>query len=315
MLTVSDRTKRVRAFAHELGFENIGFAKATHLSEEAVLLEKWLASGMHGTMSWMENHFDLRVDPRKLVPNAKTVISVSLQYVDKSIHHNEGDLRISSYALGDDYHEVIRNKLRSLFRHIQDLDGDVDGRVFTDSAPVMDKAWAVRSGLGWLGKNGNILNKKLGSWFFLGEIILDVEFDYDKPTTTHCGSCTRCIDACPTQAIVAPMVLDSRKCISYLTIELKEHIPQDLQKQMGEWMYGCDICQDVCPWNSKAPSYREERFKPRKEVIEMSREAWKNLDIDTYNKLFKNSAVKRTKYPGLVRNITIAVENTRKTND
>jgi epoxyqueuosine reductase len=224
-------------------------------------------------------------------------------------------MRISSYALGDDYHEVIRNKLRSLFRHIQDLDGDVDGRVFTDSAPVMDKAWAVRSGLGWLGKNGNILNKKLGSWFFLGEIILDVEFDYDKPTTTHCGSCTRCIDACPTQAIVAPMVLDSRKCISYLTIELKEHIPQDLQKQLGEWMYGCDICQDVCPWNSKAPSYREERFKPRKEVIEMSREAWKNLDIDTYNKLFKNSAVKRTKYPGLVRNISIAVENTTKTFD
>ncbi len=312
MLSVSDRTNHVRAFAHELGFENIGFAKATHLSDEAVLLEKWLASGMHGTMSWMENHFDLRVDPRKLVPNAKTVISLSLQYIDKSIHHTDGDLRISSYALGDDYHDVIRDKLRSLLHYIQELEGDVDGRVFTDSAPVMEKAWAVRSGLGWMGKNGNVLNKKLGSWFFLGEIILDVEFDYDKPTTTHCGSCTRCIDACPTQAIVAPMVLDSRKCISYLTIELKDQIPQDLQKQMGEWMYGCDICQDVCPWNSKAPSYKEERFKPRKEVIEMSREAWKNLDIDTYNKLFKNSAVKRTKYPGLVRNITIAIENTRK---
>lgn len=309
MLSVSERTYLVRTFAKELGFENIGFAKAQHLSEEAILLEKWLSNGMHGTMSWMENHFELRVDPRKLVPNAKTVISVSLQYIDKSISHSDENLRISSYALGDDYHDVIRNKLKSLFKYIQSLEGDIDGRVFTDSAPVMDKAWAVRSGLGWMGKNGNILNKKLGSWFFLGEIILDLEFDYDQATTHHCGSCTRCIDACPTQAILEPMVIDSRKCISYITIELKESIPQELSKHMGNWMYGCDVCQDVCPWNSKAPSFQEEHFKPRKELLEMSREAWKSLDYETYQKLFKKSAVKRTKYTGLVRNISIAVEN------
>jgi epoxyqueuosine reductase len=309
MVSVSERTNLVRNYAHKLGFENVGFAKAQHLSTEATFLEKWLSSGMHGTMSWMENHFDLRVDPRKLVPNAKTVICVSLQYYEKDIIQTENTPQISKYALGDDYHDVVRERLRVLFNYIKELCGNVDGRVFTDSAPVMDKAWAARSGLGWLGKNGNILNKSLGSWFFLGEIILDLEFEYDKPTTDHCGSCTKCIEACPTQAIIEPMVVDARKCISYLTIEYKDAISDDQSKQMGNWMYGCDICQDVCPWNSKAPSTREDRFKPRKEILEMTMETWKKIDLETYRKLFKNSAVKRTKYPGLVRNISIAIQN------
>jgi len=309
MVSIRDRTTLVREHALSLGFGSIGFSKAEHLSDEAHLLDKWLSKGMHGTMSWMENHFDMRVDPRKLVPNAKTVISVSLQYYDKSIQQTDDSPRISAYALGDDYHDVVRERLRALFNYIKDLHGDIEGRVFTDSAPVMDKAWAARSGLGWMGKNGNILNKRLGSWFFLGEIILDLEFEYDKATSDHCGTCTRCIDACPTQAITEPMVIDARKCISYLTIELKESIPQDLSVKMGNWMYGCDVCQDVCPWNSKAPSTLEERFKPRKEILEMTRESWKNFDPETYQKLFKKSAVKRAKYSGLVRNIEIAIDN------
>jgi epoxyqueuosine reductase len=211
--------------------------------------------------------------------------------------------------MGDDYHDVLRSKLRTLYEYIRELIGDVNGRIFTDSAPVMDKAWAARSGLGWMAKNGNLLNRTLGSWFFIGEIILDIDFEPDRPTTDHCGSCTRCIDACPTQAIVMPQVIDARKCISYLTIELKDSIPESFHKGIGEWMYGCDVCQEVCPWNRKAPLSREPAFEPRKDILEMTAEGWRYLDVETFRRLFKGSAVKRTKYAGLVRNISISTKN------
>jgi epoxyqueuosine reductase len=305
----ADLKRLVKIKALELGFEQVGFAKAQALTDEANNLEKWLNGGMHGTMAWMEGHFDKRIDPTKLVEGAKTVISATLQYHPGTTERPENTPRISTYALGDDYHDVLRGKLKALYDYIHDLVGDINGRVFTDSAPVMDKAWAARSGMGWLGKNGNLLNRKLGSWFFIGEIILDVDFEPDSPTTDHCGSCTRCIDACPTNAIVLPQVIDARKCISYLTIEYRDAIPESYHKGIGEWMYGCDICQDVCPWNRKAPTSKEQAFKPRKEILEMTAEGWRQLDVETFKRLFKGSAVKRTKYAGLVRNISIAVSN------
>jgi len=310
MYDKADLKRLVKDKALELGFEQVGFAKAQALSNEAHNLEKWLNGGMHGTMSWMEGHFDKRIDPTKLVDGAKTVISVTLQYYPGKLEFPKETPRISTYALGDDYHDVVRNKLKALYDYIRLLVGDINGRVFTDSAPVMDKAWAARSGLGWLAKNGNLLNRKLGSWFFIGEIILDVDFDPDSPTTDHCGSCTKCIDACPTDAIVMPQVIDARKCISYLTIEFRGSIPESYHKGIGEWMYGCDICQDVCPWNRKAPTTNEPDFKPRKDIMEMTAEGWRQLDTETFKRLFKGSAVKRTKYAGLVRNISISVQNT-----
>jgi epoxyqueuosine reductase len=305
----ADLKRHVQAKALQLGFEQIGFAKAQALDSEAHNLEKWLNGGMHGTMAWMEGHFDKRIDPTKLVDGAKTVLSVTLQYNPGQLAYAEDTPRISTYALGDDYHDVLRKKLKTLYEYIKDQVGEINGRVFTDSAPVMDKAWAARSGLGWMGKNGNLLNRNLGSWFFIGEIILDVEFEPDSPTTDHCGSCTRCIDACPTQAIVMPQVIDARKCISYLTIEFRDAIPENYHKGIGEWMYGCDVCQDVCPWNRKAPTSNEPAFKPRKDIMEMSAEGWRKIDSDTFKTLFKGSAVKRTKYAGLVRNISIATNN------
>ncbi len=305
----ADLKRLVIEKSRDLGFEQVGFAKAQALTVEAKNLERWLNGGMHGTMAWMEGHFDKRIDPTKLVEGAKTVISVTLQYHPGQLVWPENTPRISTYALGDDYHDVVRAKLTALYDFIREQVGDINGRVFTDSAPVMDKAWAARSGLGWLAKNGNLLNRALGSWFFIGEIILDVDFEPDPPTTDHCGSCTRCIDACPTQAIVMPQVIDARKCISYLTIEYRESIPEEYHKGIGEWMYGCDVCQDVCPWNRKAPMSNEPAFEPRKEILEMTAEGWRKLDVDTFKKLFKGSAVKRTKYSGLVRNISLADKN------
>jgi len=309
MYDKAELKRLVRDKATFLGFEQIGFAKAQALDEEARHLEVWLNGGMHGTMAWLEGHFDKRIDPTKLVDGAKTVISVTLQYHPGPLDTSDKVPRISTYALGDDYHDVLRSKLKVLYEFIRELVGDVNGRVFTDSAPVMDKAWAARSGLGWMGKNGNLLNRMLGSWFFIGEIILDIAFEPDRPTTDHCGSCTRCIDACPTQAIVMPQVIDARKCISYLTIEFRDSIPESFHKGIGEWMYGCDVCQDVCPWNRKAPLSREAAFEPRKDILEMTAEGWRHLDVEMFKRLFKSSAVKRTKYAGLIRNISIATKN------
>jgi len=303
-----DLTASVKQKALALGFDQIGFSKVVTLSHEAKHLESWLTKGYHGTMNWMEDHFDKRINPEQLVEHAKTVISLTIQYHQPD-QPTASPLKIASYALGDDYHVVVRDKLHTLFSHIKTLTGDIEGRVFCDSAPVMDKVWAASSGLGWIGKNGNLLNKSLGSWFFIGEIILDLEFEYDAPTTDHCGSCTRCIDACPTSAIVAPEVVDATKCISYLTIEYRDQLPADYKQQMGSWIFGCDICQEVCPWNRKAPLTQEAALMPRKEMMEMTMEGWKTLDPETYRKLFKNSAIKRTKYPGIVRNIQNALEN------
>lgn len=301
-------TESVKRKAVSLGFEQIGFSKVQPLTKQAKHLETWLNKGYHGTMKWMEEHFDKRIDPSLLVEDAKSVISLTLQY-HQADPSPASPLKIAAYALGDDYHVVVRDKLHELFNYIKTLVGEIHGRVFCDSAPVMDKVWAATSGLGWIGKNGNLLNKHLGSWFFIGEIILDLEFEYDAPTTDHCGSCTRCMDACPTAAIVAPEVIDATKCISYLTIEYRDQLPSEYKDQMGSWIFGCDICQEVCPWNRKAPLTQEAALMPRKEMMEMTMEGWKTLDPETYRKLFKNSAIKRTKYPGIVRNIQNALEN------
>lgn len=312
MTNTEQHTEQVRQEAYRLGFEACGFARARRLDDEARRLEEWLTQGKHGTMQWMENHFEKRVDPTKLVPGSKSVVSVLCSYNQdfETIQlRDNGKPKISKYALGEDYHDVLKEKLYTLFHFTEELYGGLEGRIFVDSAPVLDKAWAVQSGNGWIGKNSNILNKNLGSWFFIGEMVVDVEFTYDHPTTDHCGTCTRCIDACPTNAIYEPYKVDSNKCISYLTIELREQIPDEYNDAIGDWIYGCDICQDVCPWNNSAQKGSEERLFARKELLDKDLGFWEELDTETYRDLFKNSAVKRAKYEGLKRNIAIVSEN------
>ncbi len=289
--------------ANELGFFYCGFAKADHLDEEAPRLEKWLKSEMHGKMQYMENHFDKRLDPRLLVPGAKTVISLLLNYFPKETQTNDS-YKISKYAYGKDYHLVIKEKLFALFDTIRDEIGDVNGRVFVDSAPVMDKAWAKRSGLGWMGKNANLIHPKTGSFFFIAEIILDLELEPDGPMKDYCGTCTRCIDACPTEAIVQPYLVDGSKCISYLTIELKDQlIPGAFKNEMDNWIFGCDVCQDVCPWNRFSKPHAIPEFDPHRSLMSLTKNDWEELTEELFQELFRNSAVKRTKYPGLKRNI------------
>lgn len=288
--------------AKRLGFDACGVSKAEFLEEEAPRLEKWLLNQMNGKMTYMENHFDKRLDPRLLVPDAKSVISLSLNYYPSQIQNKEAP-KISKYAYGEDYHFVIKDKLKALLNFIQDEIGQVNGRVFVDSAPVMDKAWAAKSGIGWLAKNSNLINKKRGSFFFIAELILDLDLEPDAPTLDHCGTCTRCIDACPTQAIVQPYVVDGSKCISYLTIELKESIPNEFKGKMDDWMFGCDVCQDVCPWNKFSLTHVEERFHPNAQLLSMNKKDWQELTHEVFSKVFKKSAVKRTKFEGLKRNI------------
>ncbi len=315
MTYTSQLTESIRQFAYQAGFEACGFARARRLEDEERQLEEWLAKGMHGEMKWMENHFDKRVDPTILVPGAKTVVSVLCSYNQPDLFKkqaaNEDNPRISNYALGDDYHKVMKEKLFQLFEFTREQAGNVEGRVFVDSAPVLDKAWAVQAGLGWMGKNTNILNKQLGSWFFIGEMIIDLELEFDEVTTDHCGTCTRCIDACPTDAIYEPYKVDGSKCISYFTIELRKEIPEEYHRQMGNWIYGCDICQDVCPWNRKAKPGSEERLMARPELVDKDIDYWEELDLQEYRRLFKKSAVKRAKFDGIKRNIRIAVSNVR----
>lgn len=307
-MTDSERTYKVREKALELGFEAVGFSRAVKLDQEARRLEDWLNKGHHGTMSWMENHFDKRIDPRELVPGAKTVVSVICNYynreADERQQQDPENPKIAKYALGEDYHFVLKDKLFKLFEFTSQLNGGLEGRVFVDSAPVMDKAWATRSGLGWLGKNTNVLRKGMGSWFFIGEMIVDATFIYDGPAADHCGSCTRCIDACPTDALYEPYKLDAAKCISYLTIELRDAIPEQFRENMENWMFGCDICQDVCPWNRKAPDTQIDRLKPSGELTGRSHAFWEELNLELYRELFRRSAVKRTKFEGLKRNIS-----------
>ncbi len=292
----------IKAKAKDLGFTACGISKAEFLEEEASRLEVWLKKGMHGTMQWMENHFDKRLDPTLLVPGAKSVISFTLNYFPEEQQDSTAP-KISKYAYGEDYHFVIKDKLKELVHWMQDKIGEVNGRAFVDSAPVLDRAWAARSGLGWIGKHSLLLTKKEGSFFFIGELIVDLELEPDGPVTDHCGSCTACIDACPTEAITEPYVVDSNKCISYLTIELRDQIPMDYKGQMEDWAFGCDICQDVCPWNRFSKPHNEPRFKPKDQLLEMNRDEWMEISREVFTEVFRKSAVKRTKYEGLLRNL------------
>ncbi|WP_262733247.1 tRNA epoxyqueuosine(34) reductase QueG [Gaetbulibacter sp. NE] len=298
----SKYTKLIKEESKRLGFLSCGISKAEFLEEEASRLEKWLNANMHGEMRYMENHFDKRLDPTKLVDGSKSVVSLLLNYFPSQTQNTES-YKLSKYAYGTDYHFVIKDKLKQLLQFIQDEIGEVSGRAFVDSAPVLDKAWAAKSGLGWIGKHSNLLTQKVGSFYFIAELIIDLELDYDTPTTDHCGSCTACIDACPTEAIVKPYVVDGSKCISYLTIELKDNIPSDFKNKTDDWMFGCDVCQDVCPWNRFSKPHNEPLFNPHPELLEMTKKDWDEITEDTFKKVFKKSAVKRTKYSGLTRNI------------
>lgn len=301
----SEISSYIKSEAKKLGFLNCGISKARFLEEEAPRLEKWLKEGKHASMSYMENHFDKRLDPRKLVENAKSVISLSLNYFPSSIQ-TDSDYLISKYAYGEDYHTVIKRKLKLLFESIQQKVGDLHGRAFVDSAPVLDKVWAKEAGLGWIGKHTNLLSKKQGSFFFLAELIIDIVCEYDTPMKTdHCGTCTKCIDYCPTQAIVAPYIVDANKCISYLTIELKEEFPPEMNEKYGNWIFGCDVCQDVCPWNRFSIPTQEKSFEPNKDWFYFSKQEWNELTSESFEILFKNSPIKRTKFEGLKRNIRV----------
>lgn len=297
-------TQWIKAKAKELGFFYCGVSEATFLEEEAQRLEDWLKAGKHGKMHYMENHFDKRLDPRLLVPNAKSVVSLLLNYYnpDKPIDSNAP--KISQYAYGQDYHHVIKDKLKLLMASIQEEIGVVSGRVFVDSAPVMDKVWAKKSGLGWIGKNSNLIHPKEGSFFFIAELILDLPLQADGPIKDYCGTCTRCIDACPTDAISQPYVVDGSKCISYLTIELKDEVlPDEFKGKMDNWAFGCDICQDVCPWNRFAKRHSEPAFTPHENLLHMNKADWYDLTEEVFQELFRKSAVKRTKFKGLKRNL------------
>ncbi len=295
-------TDLIKTEAKRLGFLSCGISKADFLEAEAPRLEKWLNKNMNGEMGYMENHFDKRLDPRLLVDGAKSVISLLLNYYPE---HTQGKdtYKISKYAYGHDYHHVIKSKLKQLQEFISEEIGEVSGRAFVDSAPVLDKAWAAKSGLGWIGKHSNLLTQQVGSFYFIAELIVDLELEYDTPVTDHCGTCTACIDACPTEAIVEPYVVDGSKCISYFTIELKNEIPNEFHGKFDDWAFGCDICQDVCPWNRFSKPHSEPLFNPHPELLELSKKDWEEITEDVFRKIFQKSAVKRTKFSGLKRNI------------
>jgi epoxyqueuosine reductase len=292
----------IKSEALRLGFLSCGISKSGFLEEEAPRLENWLNQNHHGQMSYMENHFDKRLNPNLLVDDAKSVVSLLLNYYPAETQ-NDDSYMISKYAYGQDYHFVIKEKLNALLYSIQKNIGEVTGRAFVDSAPVLDKAWAAKSGLGWIGKNSNLITKSVGSFYFIAELIIDLELEYDNPTTDHCGTCTACIDACPTEAIVAPYVVDGSKCISYFTIELKENIPSEMKGKFNDWAFGCDICQDVCPWNKFSKAHNEPLFSPHPDLLSMTKKDWEEITEETFKKVFKNSAVKRTEFKGLKRNI------------
>ena len=279
-----------------------GISKAGFLEQEAPRLEAWLNQNRHGQMQYMENHFDKRLDPTKLVEGSKSVISLLLNYYPQQLQRDDS-YKISKYAYGTDYHFVIKDKLKELLHCIQEQVGDVHGRAFVDSAPVLDKAWAAKSGLGWIGKHSNLLSKQAGSFYFIAELIVDLDLDYDTPVTGHCGSCTACIDACPTQAIVEPYKVDGSKCISYFTIELKNEIPSSVSGQFDDWMFGCDVCQDVCPWNRFSKAHKEPLFDPHPDVLSNSKKDWEEITKEVFSEIFKKSPLKRTKFEGLRRNI------------
>ena len=298
----SELTALIKEEAYRLGFAHCGISKADYLEEDAPHLEQWLKKGMHGTMGYMERNFDKRLDPRKLVHGAKSVISLLYNYYPAE-KQNPGIPKISKYAYGRDYHFVIKEKLFLLFNFIREKAGNVSGRVFTDSAPVLDRAWAKKSGLGWIGKNANLIHPKAGSFFFIAELILDLELDTDAPVKDYCGSCTRCMDVCPTEAIVQPHVVDGSKCISYFTIELRDSIPQSFKNKFENWMFGCDICQDVCPWNRFAKPIDTDELKPIKEIMTMTSDDWEEITEEVFKNIFKESPLSRAGFEGMKRNL------------
>jgi epoxyqueuosine reductase len=303
-LVAQERATWLKHKARELGFDFCGISQATFLEEEAPRLDAWLSRNYHGKMAYMANHFDKRLDPRKLVEGAKSVVSVLLNYYpEQPLPSGDDDYKISKYAYGTDYHFVLKDKLKTLLAAFREEVGEVGGRAFVDSAPVMDKAWAARSGLGWIGKHSNLLNRDMGSFFFIGELILDVALAPDGPMADYCGTCTRCIDACPTDAITEPYVVDGSKCISYFTIELKEQIPASVKGQFENWIFGCDICQDVCPWNRFARPHSTPEFEPSAQLQNFSKHDWEEITEEVFREVFRHSPLKRTKWEGLKRNI------------
>lgn len=309
MNSVEKNTAFIKQKATELGFLYCGVSKADFLENEAPRLEAWLHQKKHGEMGWMENHFDKRLDPRLLVDGAKSVVTVLLNYFPKETLNTEDNFKISKYAYGIDYHYVIKEKLNALMQQISEEIGEVHGRAFVDSAPVMDKAWATRSGAGWIGKNANIIRPRVGSFFFIGELIIDLELTPDEPMQDYCGTCTRCIDACPTAAITEPYVVDGSRCISYLTIELKNNIPEEFKGKMDNWIFGCDVCQDVCPWNSFAKPHHEPAFVLQEDLRNFSKKDWLEISKEVFDKTFKHSPIKRSKWEGLKKNIEFVVRD------
>jgi epoxyqueuosine reductase len=301
---VETRTKLIRSFAAALGFSHCGIAKAELLNDDARRLESWLNKGMHGTMQYMENHFDMRIDPRKLVPGARSVITLLMNYFPQE-QQKIAAPKITKYAFGNDYHEVIREKLSNLLAEIKSTVGEVHGRGFVDSAPVLERSWAQKTGLGWIGKNGNLINKQNGSFFFIATLIVDLELEYDGVyTKDYCGTCTKCIDACPTDAILPDKVVDGSKCISYFTIELKDAlIPDTMKGKFDNWMFGCDVCQDVCPWNRFSKPGTEIKFTPITAVLNFTDNDWEELTEENFKLIFKNSPLKRSKFAGIKRNL------------
>lgn len=299
-----ENTVFIKKSAAALGFDLCGIAKAVKLNDDALRLEKWLNKGLHGGMQYMENHFDLRIDPSKLVPGAKSVITLLKNYYP-SQRQEQNVPKISKYAFGKDYHEVIRKGLNKLIELIKEEIGEIHGRGFVDSAPVLERTWAQLSGLGWIGKNGNLINKQSGSFYFIATLITDLELEYDDPfVKDYCGTCTKCIDACPTDAILPDKVIDGSKCISYFTIELKEMlIPGEMKGKFDNWIFGCDICQDVCPWNRFSKSHHEAAFTPIPEILNLSTKEWEAMTEESFKKIFKDSALRRANFNGIKRNL------------
>jgi epoxyqueuosine reductase len=304
-----ERSHFIKTEAQRLGFSFTGIAKAEFLGEEAPRLEQWLRSGMQGEMSYMERNFDKRLDPRLLVDGAKSVVTLLMNYFPEQEIHQDSDAKISRYAYGKDYHIVIKEKLKELLNSIRENIGEVYGRVFTDSAPVLERAWAVKSGVGWMGKNTNLINPQAGSYFFIAELIIDLELEPDAPIKDYCGTCTRCIDACPTDAIIKPYVVDGSKCISYFTIELKDQIPQTMKGKFNNWVFGCDICQEVCPWNRFSKPTAVSEFKPKTELQEQNRQSWTEMTEEVFEKVFADSPISRTGLQGMKRNIRFIAED------
>lgn len=302
-MSPAENSRFIKTIAAELGFSYCGISEATFLESEAPRLEAWLQRGHAGQMKYLEENFDKRLDPRLLVPGAKSVVSLIYNYYPEKSLSGGSDLKIAKYAYGEDYHFVIKDKLKVFIERLREKIGEVNGRAFVDSAPVHERAWAQRAGLGWVGKNSLLLNKSMGSFFFLAELILDLELEFDGPVKDYCGTCTACMDACPTEAIPEPYMVDGSKCISYFTIELKEEIPAEVKGKFENWIFGCDICQDVCPWNRFSKPHQEPRFLPHPDLEKMKKEDWQEISEEVFQKLFRKSAVKRTKLPGLQRNI------------